>query len=179
VKTRVQIAGIAAASLLIIFNAGEAKADLIGSSVDVTANFPSAMTIFADGGVKVVGSGVEYAVGSFAAYNPDFSIDLSGSQIIISNATGTTFSTAGFNGFVITDLSGAFQSVSANTALSNFLPVNLSVSGNEIFVNYSGLVTPGQAVSVIDFTLARPSPAPQSAQAHRASLSLHSSSVGS
>ena len=55
VKTRVQIAGIAAASLLIIFNAGEAKADLIGSSVDVTANFPSAMTIFADGGVKVVG----------------------------------------------------------------------------------------------------------------------------
>jgi hypothetical protein len=120
--TRIAGASIVA-SFIIGIGINESRASLIGSSVDVSTDYPTETAVYSDGGVKVVGNGVEYPTGSFSGYNPYFSVDLSGNQIIISNAVGTDF-TGGvsFNGFVIKDLSGSFLSATADAA-SNFSPV--------------------------------------------------------
>ncbi len=64
-----------------------AYAGLIGATVNVSANFPDPATVYADGGNQVVGAGVEYPAGIFAAYNSSWQVDITDTQMIVSNTT--------------------------------------------------------------------------------------------
>src|ERR1700694_2258468 len=105
IMSRVTAAAIAAAGFMAL-NVNESNAGLIGSSVDVAAYYPNQSSVLVDGGVTVVGSGVEYPQGSFPSYSSSISIDLTDNQILISlNSLSTSFNPAAFNGFGITALS--------------------------------------------------------------------------
>jgi hypothetical protein len=123
------------------------EAGLLGSTVDVTVRFPDQSTVFLDAGNAVVGAGIEYPVGSFAAYNANLSIDLTDTQIIVSlNGTSTGFSgffggvPVTFNGFAITDLSGTIASAVADGS-SGFSPESITIDGDTLFLNYKGVET--------------------------------------
>jgi hypothetical protein len=138
--------GALAAAAVWMANASPARADLIGSTVDVAAFYPDTSTLFQDGGLKVVGPGIEYPTGTFSAYNPNISVDLSAAQIDISlNGTSTFFLNASFNGFIITDLSGIFLSASIDAA-SGFSPVSIQISGNQLLLNYADLSASGDSI---------------------------------
>ncbi|MDQ2764258.1 MAG: hypothetical protein M3Y22_12505, partial [Pseudomonadota bacterium] len=86
---------IAATTVALTANA----ATLIGATVNVSARYPNTTTVYADGGNKVVTDAVEYGTGSFAAYNPNFSVDVQADRVVIFLNGGTSFGTAAFNGF--------------------------------------------------------------------------------
>lgn len=81
--------------------ASSAQAGLLGATVDVSALYPNASSVYADGGAAVVGSGVEYPAGTFSAYNLSWQVDVADSQISITDTTGAGLPYAGtsFNGW--------------------------------------------------------------------------------
>ena len=141
-----------------LFGATAARADLVGSSVDVGVYYPNtaAANLLRDVGTTVVGSGIEYDQGSFTdlAHSgfsfPNISLDLSGTQAILSfNNTPTLFQ--GINGtqtfFAITDLSGTFDSASlANSSDAS----SFSFNSDTLFVGFVGNFN--SAPIVINFT---------------------------
>lgn len=124
-----------------------AYADLTGAHIDTKADFPDMFTVFQDGGPATIGPGIEYPIGTFDLYNPNFSIDFTGTQIFISlNGAQTQFQSASFNGFEVDFLSGILTSATVDGS-SDFNPV-ISIIGGNLFLNYQGLSAEG--VSVID-----------------------------
>ncbi len=130
-----------------------AHAGLIGSTVDVRDYYPNLSTLISDGGSTTVSNALEYAnINSFA-------IDITDTQILIewSGATGNRgFTGAAFNGFefLFSGVSIAGATVNGNsTFLGN--PA-ISIVGNNIFLNYSGVNTGGSpnspTISIIDIT---------------------------
>ena len=129
-----------------------AQADLIGATVDVTANYPTSTTIFKDPGNKVVTNAIEYPVGSYITYNSDFQVDVTGTQLILTN-TGfnTIFANASFNGLVLKVVSGpTILSASADSS-GSFSPISVTVlNGNEIDINYAGVSAAQAGTSIVN-----------------------------
>ena len=131
--------------------AARCSAGVLLDSVDVSTQFPSMGTILDDGGVKTIDGSIEYPAGSFPIYNPSMSIQITSTQLILSlNGTSTFFTSASFNGFEVSFLTGTITGAVADGS-SNFNPV-ITISGNNLFLNYQGeTVTSGQ-LSIIDLT---------------------------
>jgi hypothetical protein len=143
--------GVALAAALIA--AGPAHAGLVGSTVDVTAYFPTQASPLSDGGVQTVGAGVEYPFGSFPSYQNQSSVDLDDTQIVIDGIFGQVVP-ATFNGFGITSLTGQHIVVAVANPASTLLPVSLNIVGNELFVGFQGTLTTGETEAIIDIRTA-------------------------
>ena len=132
---------------------GTAHAGLIGATVDVAAYYPTSSILYADGGTRTVSGAIEYPAGSFAGYNTSFRIDITDTQLILTNAgnsTGLPFAGATFNGFILTVLSGPTLLSASVDSSSAFSPVGISsVGGNQLLLNYQGVTGPSQPVSSI------------------------------
>ena len=141
---------IAATTVAITANA----ATLIGATVNVSARYPNTTTVYADGGNKVVTDGVEYGTGSFAAYNPGFSIDVQADGLVIFFTGNPNFATAAFNGFVLRVLSGPALTNATIDAASTFSSISATVTNGDLFLNYSGVqgTSNDTNTSIIRFT---------------------------
>ena len=131
----------------------QASGGLDGSLVNVSAYYPTTSSVYDAGGNTVVTGAVEYPTGSFPYYNPGWQVDITDTQIIISDAGGFGFPYAGapFNGWVLTILSGPVITSAAVDPSSQFDPVGISiVGGNQLFLNYSGVGGEGVESSIID-----------------------------
>jgi hypothetical protein len=118
----------------------QAHAGLLGSTIDISAFFPNTSTLFQDGGTKTVSGAIEYPAGTFANYNPSWQVDVTDSQIIITNTTaGFPFQPGSFNGFIMTVLSGPTLISAVADASSGFFPVGLTIVGNQLQMNFQGV----------------------------------------
>jgi hypothetical protein len=151
----------ALAAIASVAGASTASASIVGETVNVTARFPDSTTVFANPGNRVVSGGVEYTLGSFAAYNPSFSVDVTGQSLIIASTGGVAFASADFNGFVL-DLTSSTQFLSASVDPgSSLLPTSLSFDSDEIFVNFAGLTRLDGFSTTINFTTNAASAVPE------------------
>jgi hypothetical protein len=111
-------------------------ASLLGDSIHAEYRFPTADQTYSNLGTATVG-------GSGATFDGMgyFDILVTGSKIVADYKSQATWSTASFNGFVLTDLTKLFPSVSLNAAtnLAGFDASRFYVNGNSIFVNWNGL----------------------------------------
>jgi hypothetical protein len=127
-------------------------ASIVGETVNVTTRFPSNTTVFTNPGNRVVSDGVEYGLGSFAAYNPSFSVDVRGESLVISSTGGIAFTPAAFNGFILDLLSGTeFLSASVDPT-SSLLPTSIFFDSDELFVNFAGVTRLDGFSTTINFT---------------------------
>jgi hypothetical protein len=128
-----------------------AHAGLIGSTVDVRNLFPNLATLSTDFGSKTVSGSVEYpSAGSF-------SMDITDTQILIGwpGPGNLSFSATAFNGyeFLFSGVTIAGATVNGSSTFSGNPAI--SVVGNNIFLNYSGVNTgTGPTTSIIDVTTA-------------------------
>ena len=123
-----------------------AQAGLIGSTVDLREFFPNLATMTADDGSKTVSSSVEYP-----AVGLGLSVDITNTQILITwpgpGALG--FTGSAFNGYELL-FSGVTITGATVNGSSAFNPA-ISIVGNNIFLNYSGVDTGvGPDTSIID-----------------------------
>ena len=153
--------------LLIMLPAGAAQAGLLGSTVDVSVYFPDTTTVFQAGGPKVVSASVEYPAGTFFLYNESWEIDITDTQVIITNAPpsiGFPFQPASFNGFIMTILSGPALLSAAADPGSDFNPVAITINANKLELNYQGVTHDNViASSIIDIATSGPAPVPEPA----------------
>ena len=135
-----------------------AHADLIGSTVDVRNYYPNLATLQADAGSKIVSAALEYP--SFTS----FAMDITGTQILIEWAGpgNLAFTAAAFNGFEFL-FTGVTITGATVDGSSTFLgSPAISIAGNNIFLNYSGLNTGnGPTTSIIDVTTSASSSVPE------------------
>jgi hypothetical protein len=143
---------LAFAVLAIAGASNASAASIVGETVNVTTRFPSNTTVFTNPGNRIVTDSVEYGLGSFAAYNASFSVDVRGESLVISSTGGIAFASADFNGFVLDLLSGSqFLSVSVDPT-SSLLPTGISFDSDELFVNFAGLTRLDGFSTTINFT---------------------------
>jgi hypothetical protein len=165
---------IGAAILLLI--SLSARAQLLGSTVDVTARYPDVGSIYTDGGVAIVGPDIEYPAGSFASYNASWQVDITGNQMLVTNTdTGFDFTDASFNGFVLTVLSGPTLLSAAVDPASGFAPIDISLTGgNQLALNFAGVTSfsGGPLTAVIDLGFATAVPEAENALMLLAGLTL-------
>ncbi len=126
---------------------------LIGASVDILADYPTLGTVYVDGGTYTVDGTVEWAEGAFSGYSDTLSVQITDTQIILSfNGSGADFAAASFNGLDIDALTGSITSAVTDGA-SVFDPVGITLSGNNLYLNYEGVsvaAADGQ-LSIIDY----------------------------
>ena len=119
---------------------------IVGTNMSAYWAYPDVATVYGDGGIKVVGAGVEYTQ-CCRADNQTFNIDMSETALSITcarNGNGP-FSPATFNGLVIsTSATLAAVSLSSSTwtgASGNLCASRISWDSNHIYLNFSGLDT--------------------------------------
>jgi hypothetical protein len=150
-----------------IGSAAAGHAALLGAAVDAKIDFPDSQTTFGNYGTKTVTNAVEYAFGTFANYNPQIQIDVTDTQIVIQMTTGSFFQGGAFNGFEL-DFSGtSLASVRLDQA-STLSPKSVSLTGNDVSVDYSGIGVPftsyGAVVTtIVDVATRTAAPAPEPA----------------
>lgn len=131
---------------LVALGATAADAGLIGSTVDLKWYFPDSTTVLVDGGTKVVGAGVEYpALRDFEGVRVD--VDVTDTQLIITNSgEDGQFTSATFNGFVLTIVSGPelFSAIVNPATPDFFVPFEVSFTADTLTLNYVGLGREGQ-----------------------------------
>lgn len=148
--------------LTVILPSGLAHAGLGGSLVNVSAYYPDAGSLFADGGNQTVSGEIEYPTGTFQNYSGSWQIDITDTQLTITDTTsnGFPYFPASFNGWILTIVSGPSILSAAVNDTSDFDPVGISVvGGNQLLLNYSGVDGPTGGTSIIDITVV-PEPAP-------------------
>lgn len=126
-----------------------AHAGLLGSTVDIRHLIPDTATINADGGSATVSGAVEYS--NFVS----FSVDITDTQILFTwpGPGNAGFATTAFNGYEYL-FSGVTITGATVNGSSTFLgSPAITIVGNNIFANYSGLQTGnGPTTSIIDVT---------------------------
>jgi hypothetical protein len=150
-----RVSWITRAFVLLTACYGTAHAGLIGATVDVGAYDPTSSSLFKDGGITTVSGAIEYPSGSFAGYNSSWQIDITDTQLILTDAApsnGFPFASAAFNGFILTVLSGPTLVSASVDPSSAFSPVISIVGGNELLLNYQGVTGSGAVSSIIDIT---------------------------
>ncbi len=136
-----------------------AHAGLIGSTVDVASYYPNLATLGSDGGTTTVSNALEYA------NIHSLSVDITDTQLLIGwpGPGNVSFTGASCNGCKCL-LAGVTIFGATVDAASTFAgSPAVSVVGNTIFVNFSGLNSGiGPTTSVIDVsTSASTSPTPE------------------
>jgi hypothetical protein len=151
-------------ALVLVASGRTMQASLIGATVDVSGNSPTATTVVNDGGNKVVSGAIEYPIGSFPTFEPGIAVDINATQMLfsINQVGGVAFGSSGsFKGFVLSVISGTTILSAVADASSNFNPISISiVGGNVLQLDYQGVVAPNSAVSVIDITTSASAPEP-------------------
>ncbi len=114
-----------------------AAVDLIGASATALLLYPDTSTVYANGGTKTVGAGVEFGAGSFAPAAG--SIDVGARTVTFFTNQSATYGAGSFNGYRI-DLSGYTGSLGRAVldASSTFAPSKVYVSGNSVFIDLTG-----------------------------------------
>jgi hypothetical protein len=137
-----------------------AEAGMIGSTVNVSAYYPDTSSVYTDGDNAMVSGAIEYPSGSFASYNLSWEVDVTNTQIILTNAgnsVGFPFASAPFNGFIMTVISGPTLLSAIADPTSDFLPTAITVvGGNQLQLNYQGVNAGNFAVlsSIINISTA-------------------------
>jgi hypothetical protein len=138
--TAMAFAGLIAAS--------PASADLMGSQVSLTAYFPDLSSPLSSYGPVTVDGTVEFP--SLTPSVSNVSIDVTGTQIIVTqNNNGALYTGASFNGFVLDFTGVSLLGVSADGS-SDYLPIDVSLSGSQISLNFSGVSAPLDGSAIID-----------------------------
>jgi hypothetical protein len=124
-----------------------AHADLIGSSVTISSNFPTFGTVFSTAGPFTVTS--DLALPAFTVPSFGESFTLTGDQITITSFG--VYDNVAFDGFVF-DFTGAPTIISATLdSGSTLAPDAISFTGSEIAVNLAGLsALPNDLTTTID-----------------------------
>ena len=165
---------IAAAAL--IGSSIPVHAGIIGASVDVKADFPTLGTVINDGGTKTVDASIEYPLGSFPSYNSDFrgKPHPTPRSSYRSTAPPPLFSQAHLMAFDMHVLYGVRSPLRWLTGASGFNPINISINGQHLLLNYQGVnVSAGASTSIIDVTGTGSSAVPEPA-----SIILFSTGLG-
>jgi hypothetical protein len=105
--------------------------------------FPQPEVPFLNAGDVVVSDSIEYPVGSFGLYSSTPQIDISDTQIVITD-TGTGgfhFDPAAFNGWILHLVSGPGIASAAADPTSTFLPFAITMVGGDLKLNYQDQVT--------------------------------------
>lgn len=132
-----------------------ANAGLIGADVNQTFYFPDQTSLYCNNGNAFVGSGVEYASGCSG-----FGIvvtDITDSQLIV-DVGNNLWSSASFNGFLLSILSGP-DIVSAIYNGGSMNVTGLQIDNGNLWVNFAGQ---GGGRAVIDFVTRANVPEPTS-----------------
>lgn len=123
-----------------------AHAGLMGSTINLREFFPNLSTMTSDDGTTTVSNAVEFPVGRLV-------VNITDTQILLTytGLTGIGFAPAAFFGYEFL-FSGATITGATVNGSSAFNPV-ISVTGNNIFLNYQGVNTgAGPTTSIIDVT---------------------------
>lgn len=133
-------------------------ATLIGSVVNETLYYPDLATLFASVTV-IVGPGVEFPAGQIGG-DSQFQTDVTANQIIYQPLANSKYSSAAFNGFVLT-FTGAPVITGVTVDPSTNFPVTpFSFTANSVTFNVAGeSVNPSDRL-VFDLTLATAAPEP-------------------
>ena len=86
--------------------------------------------------------GVEYAAGSYSGYNASWEIEITDTQLIITDTLGTGLSFGGgvdFNGWILEIISGPDIISAAVDPKSTIIPIGLSVVGSKVLMNFAGV----------------------------------------
>jgi hypothetical protein len=139
-----------------------ANAGLLGSTVNMAAYYPNSTTVFKDPGNAVVSGGVEFAAGSYIGYSTSWEINISDTQLIITDtgSVGFPFGTALFNGWILKIINGPSIASAVVDGISGFSPFAISVVGGDLLLNYQGVNGTAGSSSVINFQTASAVPEP-------------------
>ncbi len=139
-----------------------AHATLLGATVNVSAYYPTVGNLYQAGPDVVVSNAIEYPMGTFGSYNPSWQIDITDTQIRITNTGGTGFPylNAAFNGWVLTMVSGPAITGGSVAVGSQFNPNSITLVGNQLFLNYQGVTGEGTLTSIIDIRTGASVPEP-------------------
>jgi hypothetical protein len=132
-----------------------AKAGLTGSVINVSPYYPDTNSLYDSAGDRTVSDAVEYPAFSFDKYSPPTSIDISDTQIIITNNSiyDGPYASAPFNGWVLTIISGPAILSAAPDPNSQVNPVDMwIVNGNQLWMNFEGETELGHSATIIDIT---------------------------
>jgi len=124
-----------------------AHAGLIGSTVDLQAFYPNLSTMTADYGSKTVSSSVEYPVAG------DLSVNITDTQVVLGwpGPGNLGFTASAFNGYEFLFSGVTIASATVNGSSTFLASPAITIVGNNIFLNYSGVNTgTGPTTSIID-----------------------------
>jgi hypothetical protein len=123
-----------------------AHADLVGSSVTISANYPTFGAVYSTAGPFTVTSNLVLPSDTVSGFHESFS--LTGDQITITSFG--VYDSVAFDGFVF-DFTGAPTITSATVdSTSTLSPDAISFTGSEVAVNLAGLSAPNTATTIID-----------------------------
>jgi hypothetical protein len=131
-----------------------ANADVLtGSTVTSTLFFPDLTTVNAGPVTAVVGASTPtFPAGAFVA-GRNFSINITGDQIVYNAGENVTYGTSPFNGFVF-DFAGAPTILGVTVdAASTLIPTGVTFTGNSVSLNVSGESVTTNSVAILDIQL--------------------------
>lgn len=138
------------ASFAILGISQAASASLLGDSITAEYYIPNLSSPYPPATTQTVTSGGALYPGFGGGL---FDLTVTPSQVIADNFTSEdSFSADAFNGFVLTDNTKPFDPVSVD-ALTNMLgfgAANVTVSGNQLFINWQGLSFNASTKVVLD-----------------------------
>jgi hypothetical protein len=149
---------LGAALVALVYEPIGASAGLLGDEVGLIDYFPDLSTVYVDDGTATVGPGVEFP-GAGQKINFDTSgfedVDVTDTQIILTELTDVFYSPDPFNGYILTILSGApITGVSVDAASTESVAA-LSFTPTSVSINMEGVVIPFTgAEAIIDVTTA-------------------------
>ena len=148
---------LGAALVALVYGPIGASAGLLGDEVGLIDYFPDLSTVYVDDGTATVGPGVEFpdagqGIGDPIPYE---SVDVTDTQIILTELTDVFYSPDPFNGYILTILSGApITGVSVDAASTESVAA-LSFTPTSVSINMEGVVIPFTgAEAIIDVTTA-------------------------
>jgi hypothetical protein len=139
-----------------------ARADFIGQSVHVVDAFPDMTTVAVDLGTQTIAAGGTTFTGGINEEN----VVVFGTSFTINFPIGTTFVSAPFNGFVVSEVGPSPDTITgaslASTNIPSFDSSRITFDATDVFVNFQGLVVPNPgdlSVNVTFGATATPEPA--------------------
>ena len=140
---KIRLIGMMSAAAIIVC-AQAAHAGLMGSTVNVSVYFPDSASNWLDPGDVTVSGALEYPTGSYFAYHASWAIDISDTQLIITDSlsSGFPFNPATFNGWILSVVSGPSILSAVEDGASGLSPFAISVVGGNLLLNYQGVQGP-------------------------------------
>jgi hypothetical protein len=160
-RRSLRVFGLVALTVMAVagFNAPEARATLIGDTVDLSWHEPTPTTLIEDDGTQVVGPGVEYP----SVLANLFKVDIGASTLTISH-TGN-FATEPELGIAyydvrLTDLTNPIVGATIDPAntLSDLTPADIIVANGSVSIDLVGILWGIPQQLVLDIDMPEPSP---------------------